>query len=392
MRRWLGRLALVAAGLGVGLLLGEGVLRIAAPQPTGATPFVTHPTLITRMAPSEAGTISIPGVYRYEWTHDADGMRISPWGTHDAEPEGSVLFLGDSFAYGMGVQANETVSSRTAEALGARGMAPLVRNGAAVSKGPAYALRLLETVGAAWRGDAVVYVFYPNDFANLRHRLHAALDSKGRLIDPRGDAPNVRRRARIGNLPGVRGIAERSHLAGLVRRAALGAIGTNGPGPEVIDLDTTATPTAYHTPDVLPLARAVFAALDSTVQARGGRLITLYAPSAAEVAHLRRTGTPSADEMAFDRIRSALGLDGVSATRAIAASELPIAALYYPEIHWRADAHALAAAAVIDPVQAALCERGLTRPGCDRAPEVVRRIAASRARPPGGSARRTPAD
>ena len=397
MRAWRGRLLLLAGSVGAALLLAELGLRLAAPQPTGATPFVEHPTLVTRMAPGASGRISLPGVYAYRWAHDADGMRTAGRSLDGRSPdddvaEGSVLILGDSFAYGMGVEADETLASRLSESLGTRGANVRVRNGAAVGKGPAYALRLLETVGRSWRGDAVVYVFYPNDFANLRHRRYAGLGPTGHLVHPRGDAPNVRRRARLGNLPGMRWVAERSHVAGLVRRAALAAAGANGLGPETVDLDTTATPVAYHTADVLPLAGEVFAALDSTVQARGGRLITLYAPSAAEVAYTRRTGAPSADERAFDRVRRTLGLDGVTTTPALAASELAVGQLYYPEIHWRPPAHALAASTVLDPVQAAVCERDLSRRGCDRAPEAVRRTAAMRARPAGESTRRTPAD
>ena len=383
--------ALVAASVTVAALIGEVGLRVLAPQPTGATPFVEHPTLVSRMAPDASGTISLPGVYRYAWSHDADGRRVTPGADADTSA-GSVLVLGDSFGYGMGVQPDETFAAGLARALASRGSPVRVVNGSAVGKGPAYALRLLESVGRGWRGDAVVYAFYPNDFANLRHGIYAALD-QGVLADPGGDAPNVRRRARIGNAPGVRWLAERSHVAGLVRRAALGAVGTNGPGPELVDLDTTSAPTPYHTADVLPLVEAVLAALDSTVQARGGRLVTLYVPSAAEVAAFRRTGGPSADEAAFDALRRAVGLDGVSATPALAASGMPVGRLYFPEIHWRPRAHALAAAALRDPVQAALCERDLSRPGCDRAPEAVRRIAASRAaRPAGERARRTPAD
>lgn len=391
MRRALGRLALVAGGLLVGGLLAEGALRLAAPQPTGASPAIPHPTLIARMAPGRQGTISLPGLYRYRYAHDDEGRRITP---HSAETgaAGTVLLLGDSFAYGMGVDDDETLANVLAWRLGQRGTPARVVNAAAIGKGPAYALRMLETVGRDWRGDAVVYAFYPNDFANLRHELYARLDD-GRLIDPGGDAPTVRQRARIANLPGAQWVGERSHLAGLLRVAALATFGTNGPGPEAIDLDTTRTPTAYHVPQTLPLARAVLAALDSTVQARGGRLITLYVPSAAEVAAFRRTGAPSADEAAFDGVRRSLGLDGVSATPALASSGAPIATLYYPEIHWRAPAHALGAQGLLDPVQAALCEHGLSRPGCGEAPEAVRQIAAARAGlRSAGSSRRTPAD
>ena len=390
MTRALVRLALVGAGLLVGALLAEAILRVAAPQPTGASPAVPHPTLVARMAPGRSGTISVPGVYRYRYRHDAEGRRVVP-ASADTDAAGSVLVLGDSFAYGMGVDDDETVAHRLADRLTARGTPALVRNAAAIGKGPAYALRMLQTVGRAWRGDAVVYVFYPNDFANLRHELYARLDG-GRLVDPGGDAPTVRQRAQIANLPGAQWLGEHSHVAGLLRVAALATFGTNGPGPEAIDLDTTGTPTPYHVEQTLPLAHAVFAALDSTVQARGGRLVTLYAPSAAEVAAFRRSGQPSADEAAFDRVRRSIGFDGVTATPALAASGAPISALYYPEIHWRANAHALAAGVVLDPVQAALCERGLSRLGCQEAPEAVRSTAARRAaRPSGGPSRRTPA-
>ena len=385
--RW-ARRGLIAGGVLVGLLLAEGALRLVAPQPTGASPAVPHASLVARMAPGRSGTLSIPGVYRYRYHHDDEGRRITP---HSAEAaSGTVLILGDSFAYGMGVEDDETFANGLAWQLGQRGTPARVRNAAAIGKGPAYALRMLETVGQDWRGDAVVYAFYPNDFANLRHELYARLDG-GRLVDPGGDAPTVRRRAEIANLPGAQWLGAHSHLAGLLRVAALATVGTNGPGPEAIDLDTLRSPTPYHLPQTLPLAHAVLAALDSTVQARGGRLVTLYIPSAAEVAAFRRTGSVSADEAAFDGVRRALGLDGVTATPALATGGAPLDALYYPEIHWRAASHAAAAALLLDPVQSALCERDLTRPGCAEAPEGVRRTAAARAaQRSGASSRRTP--
>ena len=178
-----------------------------------------------------------------------------------------------------------------------------------------------------------------------------------------------------------------SHVAGLLRRFAVGVLGQTGPGPIVSDLDTLHAPIAYSEPHRQWLAEVYLGALREEVESRGGRFLAFYIPSAAEVAALRRTGVPTEDETAFLRIIRRLGADGMAFTRPLAETDAPIASLYYPETHWRPIGHRIAARTMTDPVQAAVCTQDPAQDGCAAAPLDVRRVVEGAHRPPAGRMR-----
>lgn len=376
--RWSFRIAAVLLGLVVAFLLAEGALRLVAPQPTGPSALTPHSELGVIPKPGHSGTVRLPGIYTYSFRHDAHGFRETPQPESDEEaPE--VMILGDSFAYGMGVENGETAASQLAGILHERGTEARVTNAARIGAGPGYALRLLQTRGADWRPEVVVYLFYVNDYANLQLETYfdVAEDRTLTPVPPRNEPRQLK--AKLSALPGAYTVQSHSHVAGLVRRVAVGALGDTGPGPSLYDLDTLSAPTPYSEPYRAWLADVYLEALRDEVQARGGRFLAFYLPSAAEVASLRRTGQPTEDETTFLSVLGRLGVDGLAFTRPLAQTDRPIAALYYPEIHWRPLGHAVAAQAMADPVQAAICVQNPARGGCATAPEDVRRIVEMRA-------------
>ncbi|MEL6617020.1 MAG: hypothetical protein AAFQ43_14860, partial [Bacteroidota bacterium] len=236
-----------------------------------------------------------------------------------------------------------------------------------------------QTRGRLWRPEVVVYLFYVNDYGNLQHATYfdVADDRTLTPVEPR-DRPR-QLKAKLSAFPGAYTLQSHSHVAGLVRLLAVGALGDTGPGPSTRDLDTLHTPTPYSEPYRQWLADVYLSALQAEVESRGARFLAFYLPSAAEVAAYRRTGTQTEDETAITDILSRRGIDGGALTRPLAETDGPIASLYYPEIHWRARGHAVAARAMLDPVQAALCTQNSESEGCATAPEVVRRIVEMRA-------------
>ena len=380
---WGFRIAAVALGCALALLVAEVVLRVALPQPTAPSHLVTDPDVGVRPRPGMSGTVRLPGVYTYRFSHDAEGFRSTPAPDGATPPEASggtpqVMILGDSFAYGMGVNDDETAASALARGLAERGTPAEVVNAARIGAGPGYALRLLQTRGQGWQPDVAVYLFYVNDYANLQHATYFDADSAGALtpVPPR-DGPR-QLKTRLSQIPGARTLQAHSHVAGLVRRLAVSTLGDTGPQPSLYDLDTLRTPIAYSEPYRAWLAEAYFRALKAEVESRGGRLLAFYLPSAAEVAAYRRTGESTADAETFEAILRRLGIDGQSLTGLLAARPEPIAALYYPEIHWRPLGHRVAARAMLDPVQAALCVKDAGLRGCATAPADVRRIVGMR--------------
>ncbi|MEM6328541.1 MAG: GDSL-type esterase/lipase family protein [Bacteroidota bacterium] len=370
------RLGARALGLLASLAMAEVGLRILAPQPTGPVALAPDPDVGVMPRASFSGRKKIPGVYDYRFSHTADGLRDTPASVPDASaPE--VLILGDSFTYGVGVNDEETFASRIAEGLAARGTPVHVRNGGRPGAAPDYALRLLRA--RDWQPAVIVYAFYANDFADLQREDYFARDSADSLQPIPVQLPaRERLKLRLSRVPGADALRSHSHVVGLLGRSLALARGRDGPAPGAFDLDTLATPVhAAREPQASRAADYLRRLRDETHH-RGGRFVAVFLPSAAQVAAYRRTGQPSADEAAFLRILASLGTDGFTLAPALASTDWPIAALYFPETHWRPEAHTIAARAMLDPIQAALCVRDTALAGCATAPPDVRRIVAMR--------------
>ena len=371
-------IAAVGIGLVLALGLAEVALRLFAPQPVGPSHLTLDADLGVIPKPGLSGTVRLPGIYTYTFHHDAHGFRETPTSTADSTaPE--VLILGDSFAYGMGVEDDQTAASQLAGGLSARGMDVRVTNAARIGAGPGYALRLLQTRGRLWRPEVVVYLFCYNDYANLQHATYFDVGEDRTLtpVSPR-DTPR-QTKTRWSQLPGAYTLQSHSHVAGLVRRVGVGLFGERQPGPSTFDLDTLNTPLAYSEPHRQWLNDVYMEALKAEVESRGGRFLAFYIPSAAEVAAFRRTGVPTEDQTAFTQMLSRQGIDGLAFTEPLAQTGEPIARLYYPEIHWRPLGLGVAAGAMLDPVQAAVCTQTPEAEGCATAPTAVRQIVEMRA-------------
>lgn len=376
-------LAALALGLLGALLVAEAALRLVAPQPTGPSALVHDAELLDRLRPGLRGTISLPGIYRYRFSHTPDGTRTTvPDAPSDAP---SVLVLGDSFVYGMGVDDAETLPSQLAARMAARGMPTRVVNGGVMGKDPTYFVRALQARPALFLPDGrppdvLAYVFYVNDFQQATDYLR--LDAAGGLHPVPPHNPTQRLKRRLESLPGVAWLTGHSHVVALVRSVAVQRIGHNTPDPAVVDLDTTITPPARSALPQAAVSEAALAWLARWSAEHGVAFQLYYLPSGSEVAFTRRTGAPSADEARFGAVAQALGAGGGSFTEALAGSQRPIEALYFPEIHLRAGGLALAAEAMAPAVQAALRARAAGGGPSGVAPGL---------RSSGGSSRRSPA-
>ena len=283
------KLALVAGGTLVGLLLAEVLLRLAAPQPTGVLALVNDPDLLVANEPDASGFVSIPGIYRHTFSHDAEGRRR----TTSPGPGPEVMILGDSFAYGMGVDDDETVASRLGEVLRQRGMPVTVTDAGVPGVGsPVHALRLLQTHGAVWRPDVAVFLFYPNDFANVWWQSYYEVTPDS-ILPRRPTDLNSTRRTAIMSHPLFRYVRAHSHLSGLLWQFAVDHIGQNP--PPSADTDTTRAPVPWSFPEAEAPMLRFLTALRDELAARGTPMILAYAPTASEVAQYRRQPGMSVD-------------------------------------------------------------------------------------------------
>ena len=294
--------------------------------------------------PGLRGRVAIPGVYAFETSHTDGSLRETPVlhaasgrradSTGRPRPRPRVVFAGDSFTYGLGVDDEETFASVVATRL----PHDRVLNAGVPGTGPDHVLRHL-SAGAPYGGaripaetDLLVLVVYANDLADvaLGHLYRAAGDS---LVPHASQDAAAATKARAARVPGFVWLSRHSHVFNLARRVALGAIGA----PAGIPAGPYATPERERT------LRAILGALRTELHARGTGFLVVYAPSAPEV-EAAQTGMPSEDEAAVVRIAGELGLDLVSLTDTLSASGHTVDRLYYPETHWTPRAHAVVGA------------------------------------------------
>jgi hypothetical protein len=211
----LGRAALVAGGLVVGLVLAELILRLVPgvlPRSGAAVP----PGIRTPIAP---GTIVFQPHYRGRIVGPEFDVPLAcnAGGFRERELESfagraPVLVLGDSYMFGWGVRAEERVTDVLEHALAARGDSTRLANLAFPGYGTRNYADILEHVGAALRPRAALVGFFVgNDF----------LDDFNMVPDPEADAAAAEgqdARARIRRHEAnrdVRSLLRRSRVVGL---------------------------------------------------------------------------------------------------------------------------------------------------------------------------------
>jgi lysophospholipase L1-like esterase len=186
---WWPRAGLVVS-LGCGGLVVAWLLRRRSPRATGAALLATATVsalLAVELlaAPFLIVPLGLHGYYfvldvdhRFPASHpplgtNADGIRSSHEAESFAEADTNLLFLGDSFTYGLGVAEAEAFPARTAALLRERlGRVDVqAANFGWTSASPLLALRQLEDIGARYRPDVVIYALDMTDFHDdLKYR------------------------------------------------------------------------------------------------------------------------------------------------------------------------------------------------------------------------------
>jgi len=215
---WRMRTAATAVSLSVALLGCEALLRLVPlrglPQahaevigdpgqevhPAGL--YVLHPTVGWTLTPGFDGRFR-KGEFDIAVSANAQGLRAGPIGP---KPSGTyrVLGLGDSFAFGWGVEAHEAFLAVLEARLNASadGRTYEVINAGVPGFGTYEALRLLEAHGLAYEPDLVVLAFYEgNDFQNNREApRRRVMTPEGYLKDMADPAPALAQHSRLAAL------------------------------------------------------------------------------------------------------------------------------------------------------------------------------------------------
>jgi hypothetical protein len=271
-----------------------------------------------------------------------------------------VLFLGDSFTYGTGVNDDQTFVARIEKILRAEPLSVEVLNAGCPGKGTDYALKCFQTVGRKFHPDLTVLGVFCNDFQdNARGEYY----NIGRQGDLSARALKCNRiKTVLFHLPGYNWLISWSQAANLVKKAGMDVLlnrardmGPDAAAGLVVSYKRGAE--CLANPTDKKLTNIYLEQLNAAVKSAGGSLMVFYLPDDEEVSEYRRTRTISPDERAMLRIAADNGLILWSLTPLLAHSGQPIERLYLKEGHWTAAAHEVAARYLSRLIQSRLLER-----------------------------------
>lgn len=166
LRRLAARLLLLGFSLAVSLLIAEVAVRLVRPQAVMTVSrglYVPDPPRRYRLQPGFRGTVSNRVEFDTRVAINREGLRGPEIGPKSPGTL-RVLVLGDSFAFGVGAQENETYPARLQEILRSRGVRAEVLNAGAPGYGVPDEAAWLKRWGKPLDPDVIlVTVFIGND-------------------------------------------------------------------------------------------------------------------------------------------------------------------------------------------------------------------------------------
>ncbi|HZE21464.1 MAG TPA: GDSL-type esterase/lipase family protein [Desulfobaccales bacterium] len=337
----------VFGSLLLALAIAEGAVRLISPQEVGPVRFACNPELGEIPVPGQHGERKYPGGFIFKYSNNSLGWRGSREYRQQKQTKYRVLFLGDSFTYGLGVNDNQTFPARVEKKLQASDLSAEVMNAGCPGKGTDYELKLFQTVGYKFHPDLTVLAFFCNDFQDNGRGEYYNINKQGKLEAKTINCSGGMVKAVLTHLPGYNWLISWSEAANLVKQASVDFIvSQEEKNPRAADglvVTYKRTDHGYSNRANRELTQIYVHNLRAAVQHAGGSMMMFYIPISQEVSHYRRTDTISADERAIRRIAADNGMMLWSLTPLLAHSGQPIDRLYYKEGHWTAAAHKLAA-------------------------------------------------
>jgi hypothetical protein len=221
--RWIRKTALLFVGLLLGLGCSELVARSRVPDFDNSGPpaiFGTSPVIpFSTMPLAEHLNIRHPrGDYVYSVHLDTRGFRRNGPGREARDLDGrGTLILGDSFAFGMGVEDDQTVAAALGRSeLNETCLGPVVNAGWAAGNNPATTAAWLASQRAQLRPRSVLHLVFPDNDLDDIVPLELRRDDRGDLVDVREDAAYVdgSGRRRYSDRAGLRSVRDwvRNHF------------------------------------------------------------------------------------------------------------------------------------------------------------------------------------
>jgi hypothetical protein len=356
-REWLARLLLAGFGLAIGAATAEIAVRIVAPQSVllwRPGPFVADGEGYFRLRPGHRGEVT----NRTEYEH---GFRVNSLGMRGVEPAADsraacrLLVIGDSFAFGLGVEEPQIFHQVAGRELQEAGDPVETLNGGIPAIGVPQAVRWLERHGLAAEPDMVLLaIFVGNDLrdANADYDNWAVVD--GQLATPAGYS---RLKDWLYNHIHLYALLKTALPAGVQQRVRA-ALGMGEPwslryAREVFMIYDSAVPPLVQ--EGLERTDEALAALTRLGGEHGFRIAAMLVPDivqvddprwAATLEHLGLTGDdhdPRQPNRLLTTLLERRGLPVLDLADSFEAAFERGAPLYFPtDRHWTVEGHALA--------------------------------------------------
>lgn len=347
-KKFLVNLIIVIISLMIGYGIAEFAVRIYAPQEVAPIRFKFDPQLGNIPKPNQTGRKIRPGVFDHTYSHNSLGLRGSKEYSLDKQTEHRILFLGDSFTYGFGVNDDQTFAYLTEKRLLNDRLSVEVMNSGNSGRGTDYELRFYQVVGYKFKPDLVILCFCANDFVDNERGEFYWISQNGDITFKHLDDSKRILKTILDNLPGYNWLVSWSQAANFVKEAVIKGLQRQGDPQELKSAALVITypqyVKGYATENNQRLTEIYVKNLVRSVENNGGSLMIFYIPVSMEVEAFKKDGEISKDEMAIRNIAKKYGKPLYSFTPIFAASPEPPNQLYFPiDGHWNAAGHALAA-------------------------------------------------
>jgi lysophospholipase L1-like esterase len=332
----------------VAFAVAEVAVRLISPQEVGPVRFACDPDLGEIPVPGQQGERRSPGIFTFRYSNNSLGWRGRREYRQEKPTDYRVLFLGDSFTYGLGVNDDQTFAALVEKGLRADRVSVEVMNAGCPGRGTDYELKSFQTVGRKFHPDLVVVGFLANDFQDNERGEYYNIDKKGELQAKPVNCNGGIIKTAVNHLPGYSWLLSWSQAANLVKETGVRMIihrarQTDPEAAKGLVVTYTRSAGGYANAANKQSTGIYLARLKAAVKQAGGELIMFYIPEAREVSAYRQTSAISPDERAVQRLAADNGITLWSLTPLLAHSGQPIERLYYKEGHWTAAAHELAA-------------------------------------------------
>ncbi len=311
--------------------IGEVALRCFFPQKLGTQQFSSHKDLGLLPVPNQKGFYQYPGVYDYTYTNDASARRIT---SKDkvTNYEKTVMLIGDSFTYGIGVNDQETFAFQLQNKLKSDGIQ--IVNCGTPGKGTDYALKYYQVFKEEVKPDVVIYMSHFNDLQDNFREYYYERNEGSTLKEKKFDAAFYDRKKSISKSSVYRWFGRNSHLFSLVKSFVVTVM---------MPAHVIAYEEDFENKDANDFTTLILDNLKSALENDNVEFHTFYIPHENDMKVLKANNKLRQPESFFKNYCEENNVGYQSFTDEMVNRSSTVEELYLEEGHWTPKGHSMAA-------------------------------------------------